>query len=100
MDLKLNFDNPAEISQNGIDRVRISFRNTTLMFDWTGQEMRNDTVIERVLPPQYNSNLEAKIFGSIEEAFTTYETGSFHGNVVVNAMIAGIAQHNWSQVTS
>ena len=54
-----------------------------------GQEVRNGTVIERILPSQYVSKTEAEVFESIEDMFKTKETGSFHSDVVINTLIAG-----------
>ena len=51
--------------------------------------METNTVLERVLPPQFTNEIEAAIFESIEETFETKSVGKFADDLVVNAMIAG-----------
>ena len=36
MMVKLDFNDPISISQQGQDYVRIMFKDTTLIYDWTG----------------------------------------------------------------
>ena len=80
--------------------MRIDFTDTSLIYDFVGQELEPGTFIERQLPPQFASEGEAKVFGSIEDAFQTYETGSFSSDVLINAMIAGSLQVLWAMVPS
>ena len=98
--VKLEFEQPETISTAGDDYLRLSFKNTTLLFDWMGHELSNDTVLEYLLPPQYASETERKIFTALEDSVKSKETGSFHSDVVVNALIAGSLQSVWSLVSS
>ena len=80
--------------------MRLSFKNTTLLYDWMGHELSNEIVLEYILPTQYSSETERQIFTALEDSVKRKETGSFHSDVVVNALIAGALQSVWSQVSS
>lgn len=100
MAIKVNFADPMSVSQHGADKVRITFSNTTLIYDWLGQELQNGTFIERIMPPQFASQEEAEVFAAVEEAFSSYETGDFSQDVAVNSIIAGFLQYCWSLVSA
>ena len=36
MMIKLDFADPQRVSQRGLDQVRVTFKNTTLIYDWFG----------------------------------------------------------------
>ena len=42
--------------------------NTTLMYDYFGQELEEGTFIERQVPPQFASQAEADVFNALEES--------------------------------
>ena len=67
MDIKLIFDNPLEISTSGYDKIRVTFLNTILMYDYFGQELEEGIFIEIQVPPQFASQAEAEVFIAIEE---------------------------------
>ena len=52
MEIQLYFENPEAISResNDFDVVRIDFINTTLIYDFVGQELEEGTYIERQIP--------------------------------------------------
>lgn len=52
------------------------------------------------MPPQFDNEKEAQVFEYIENTFSSYETGDFHSDVVMNAIIAGLLQYCWSLVTA
>ena len=39
MKIKLFFDEPTAVSASGLDRIRVSFKDTTLIYDTFGQEI-------------------------------------------------------------
>ena len=52
MEIQLYFENPEAISRqsNDFDVVRIEFINTTLIYDFVGQELEEGTYIEKQVP--------------------------------------------------
>ena len=46
------FEKPLTIStQNTKNKVRVTFNDTTLIFDFFGREIKNDTHLEYDIPP-------------------------------------------------
>ena len=88
--IQLQFENPLEISSSDPDKVKVVFEDTSLIYDFTGQQVEQGTFIEKQLPPQFTSKTEAKIFNSIEEAFEPMETGVFSNDIAINTAIAGV----------
>ena len=100
MDIQLDFASPESVSAGGNDLVRISFRDTSIIYDWLGREVKSGSVIERYVPAQFASKEEAEAFEALEEAFSAYETGKFVSDYALNAAIAGSLQILWSQVSA
>ena len=66
MQIHLDFKNPAVISSSGLDEIRISFEDTSLLFDIYGTELSIDKDIRRKVPPQFFSKTESAIFNGIQ----------------------------------
>lgn len=67
-----------------------------MLYDFTGQQVEEGTMIEKWIPPQFASKAEAEVFTSIEETFETMSTGSFSSDLALNMLIAGFLQQIWS----
>ena len=39
MDIQLKFAEPTSVSSGGNDKVRITFRDTLIIYDWLGREV-------------------------------------------------------------
>ena len=78
-----------EVSQHGYDSVYVELKNTTLIFDWLGQEVSKNNTLKRIIPPQFASETEAKVFGALQGALTSsIETDSVAADITVNAIWA------------
>ena len=101
MEFEIDFTYPEQVSQQGgQDKVEITFEDTRLMYDFMGRDLTNGTLLSRQIPPQYQSETEAEVFGAISETFTTIETEDFSANFILNALIAGVLQQIWCFVIS
>ena len=62
MNIQLDFAEPGKVSAGGNDMVRITFRNTDIIYDWLGREVESGTVVEKFVPAQFASKEEAEAF--------------------------------------
>ena len=53
MKIKLIFDDPMTVSASGLDRIRVSFKDTALIYDYFGQEIEKDSFVEKLVPRQF-----------------------------------------------
>ncbi len=65
MDIQLAFENPVLVSSEDQDKVTVKFQNTTLLFDYFGQEIEQGSIYEKFIPPQFASAAEAEVFNSM-----------------------------------
>lgn len=60
MRISLNFDEPLMISKAGDrDKIRVTFANTSLIFDTVGQNLQEGTQVEKAIPPQFANDSQA-----------------------------------------
>ena len=50
MQISLEFENPRDISQQSIDTVRVTFYDTSLLFDAQGQILEAGTEVSKIIP--------------------------------------------------
>ena len=62
MKIQLIFKDSLAVSTSGLDRIKVQFKDTTLIYDHFGQELEQGSSEEKYIPRQYASNAEADIF--------------------------------------
>ena len=67
MSIQLTFDEPLTISNKYLDEIRVTFKDTNLMYDEFGQELEAESFLQKEIPPQYANAAEAKVFDSLKE---------------------------------
>ena len=56
------------ISVADSDKIRVSFTNTTMLYDHFGQQIEEGSFIEKVIPTQFANAAEAKAFDALQES--------------------------------
>lgn len=92
MKIQLQFDKPSDISKTRLDHIVVTFADTQVLFDNKGQEIEEGTQIEKRIPAQYTSELEAMIFEQVDKLVSTRETGYAATDILYNSGIAGFWQ--------
>jgi len=101
MDISLKFREPLAVSSEGMDQISVTFNDTGLLFDQSGNEVARGFVTNtKFVPKQYGSGLDAAIAKFIKSIGAPIEMTDPKQKFFINVLIAASLQQILSPVTS